>query len=217
MAHLWQRLTRSWYRWRHGEAAYRTHREAVNLVAWEAAGRPAPPPHAIKVAAVRAFAERFGCTVLVETGTYKGDMIVAARDLFDTVHSIELAPALAAEAVVRFRDDPGVTIHAGDSGELLGDILASATGRCLLWLDGHWSGGMTALGDVPTPILRELDHVLHVADAAPIVLIDDARCFGGEPRYPDLDTLKAKVHDAQPDWIFEVEDDIIRTHAPADA
>lgn len=215
MAWIWKKISRSWLRMRLGEAGYAARRTEERLAAWRAAGRPVPPPHEIKVEAVAAYAARFGCGTLIETGTYRGDMIAATRAHFGTVHSVELAPALYEDARKRFAGDAGVHLHQGDSGALLGEILGTVTDRPLLWLDGHWSGGPTAHGDQPTPILRELEHVFAHTGESPVVLIDDARCFGAEPDYPSLDELRACVAAARPDWVFEVEDDLIRTHAPA--
>ncbi len=213
MANLFRQMARRWVRWRLGEDAYRERRAKESIEAWQAAGRPTPPPHAVKVAVVREYAAHHGCTSLIETGTYRGDMIAAALDRFERVHSIELAAHLHEAAKRRFADERGVVVHHGDSGEILGSVLATVTGPCLLWLDGHWSGGVTAQGEQPTPILRELDHVFSAEGLLPVVLIDDARCFGGEPDYPSLESLRERVHEARPDWVFEVEDDIIRTHA----
>src|SRR5439155_12039483 len=59
---------------------------------WEAMGRVGPPPHAIKQRTLRLLADQYQLRVLVETGTFYGDMIEAMRKRFDAIYSIELSP-----------------------------------------------------------------------------------------------------------------------------
>jgi hypothetical protein len=84
----------------------------------------------------------------------------------------------------------------------------------LFWLDAHWSGGSTAKGTVDTPIVQELKCVVnHVKADKHIILIDDARCFTGKNDYPTLEFLKKYISGMFPDWIFEINDDIIRIYS----
>lgn len=46
-----------------------------------------------------------------------------------------------------------------------------------------------------------------------VLLIDDARCFGGGNDYPDAKTLERFILDMRPNWVFQIKDDIIRAHA----
>jgi hypothetical protein len=87
------------------------------------------------------------------------------------------------------------------------------SGPCLFWLDGHFSAGVTARGDVDTPIVAELDSVLGRSGWNDVVLIDDARLFG-QGDYPSLSWIQQRVADARPGWRFQVRDDIIRAHRP---
>jgi hypothetical protein len=59
------------------------HRHEIHR--WERSGRPVPPPHAAKQAVLRAYARAFRTPVLVETGTYMGDMVAAMLDQFDRI------------------------------------------------------------------------------------------------------------------------------------
>jgi hypothetical protein len=106
-----------------------------------------------------------------------------------------------------------VTILEGDSGVLLPDVLAERQEPCLFWLDGHYSAGVTARGDLETPILKELDAILS-HPWPDVVLVDDARCFG-QGDYPSIDGIRAMVADRRPKWSVSVADDIIRIHGPA--
>src|ERR1700680_76381 len=61
---------------------------------WIAQGRPVPPPHVIKRRTVLSYGRRHNLRVLVETGTYRGDMVYAMQHFFKRIVSIELAPVL---------------------------------------------------------------------------------------------------------------------------
>src|SRR5688572_15711107 len=126
---------------------------------WERQGRPSPPPHIVKEELIRDYAKRFRTEVLIETGTYLGDMIHAMRKSFTRIFSFELDEKLAAQARERFAGDKHVEIIQGDSGKLLGDCLATINEPCLFWLDGHYSGGITAKGSLETPIKNELQFI----------------------------------------------------------
>ena len=50
---------------------------------WREQGEPNPPPHLIKEQIVSAYQSTFKAQVLVETGTYMGDMLSTMRPFFD--------------------------------------------------------------------------------------------------------------------------------------
>ncbi|HEY8241206.1 MAG TPA: hypothetical protein VIH35_07165 [Kiritimatiellia bacterium] len=185
-------------------------RDARILAEWERSGRPVPPPHVAKQRAIAAAAKRSGALILIETGTYLGDMVGAMRRRFREIHSIELSDELARKAAGRFEGEPHIHIHQGDSGQVLPSILAGVREPCVLWLDGHFSGGITARASEETPIQRELKTVLAHPVKGHVVLIDDARFFNGENDYPTLAKIEAQIRAARPDWKVVVKDDIIR-------
>src|ERR1051325_2291173 len=73
---------------------------------WYRAGRPSPPPPLVKQAIVKDYARRFALRTLIETGTYRGDMVNACRETFETIVSIELDDVLFEEARRRFPKYP---------------------------------------------------------------------------------------------------------------
>ncbi len=173
---------------------------------------PIPPPHEYKVRVILDYARRFHIATLVETGTYLGDTIEATRAAFERVWSIELDDSLFEAATRRFNTAENVTIIHGDSARLLPEVLAKVNGPTLFWLDGHFSGGMTARGDTDTPIGAELQAVLARPGMDDVVLIDDARDFGvGD--YPSIASIASAIAAQRPGWAFEVRDDIMRAHA----
>ena len=171
---------------------------------------PKLPTHAQKQSVVREFAKRFRLQYLVETGTCHGDMVAAMQGEFKKIVSIELAEPFYREVCERFKGVPNVELIHGDSAKKLPEIIARLDGPALFWLDGHYSGGDTALGDSITPVNEELRAIFQPGGPDHIVLIDDARCFGAYPEYPTLDKVREIVHAARPGWRVEVAGDCIR-------
>lgn len=193
-----------WRAWRHDAQLRRDRR------GWEAAGRPVPPPHAVKVLTVLDFARRFGPRTFVETGTFQGVMIQEVEKQFARVFSIELAPDIHAAAVRKFADRPHVQILLGDSAARLPELLQTLTEPCLFWLDGHFSAGPTAMGDKETPVVEELAAIRRHPVAGHVVLIDDARCFDGSHDYPTLGELERLAREGDRFRHFEVAADVVR-------
>jgi hypothetical protein len=185
-------------------------KQARELASWQANGRQAPSPHLVKQRVLREMAAENGLTVLVETGTYYGDMVEAMRSHFEKVYSIELSSELYERARRRFRGAGNVELLCGDSGVELGKIVARLDRAALFWLDGHYSAGVTAKGVKDTPIYEELDHILSARDLGHVIIIDDARCFGVDADYPTLEELKAYVLARRPNLAITVQDDSIR-------
>jgi hypothetical protein len=145
----------------------------------------------------------------VETGTFMGETSLYAAGLFTTVHTIELSPSLAKRAADRFASVPNVTVHQGDSGEVLRDLLPRIDTPCLFWLDGHYSGGITARGEIDTPILAELEAIAEHAAHPNAILIDDARVFGSDDAYPALEEVIARLRAIDAGFKIGVTSDIL--------
>lgn len=183
---------------------------------WQRDGSIIPMAHLGKRNVIEQYMKNPSLEVFIETGTYKGDMIYGALRCFKDIYSIELNKNLYNRARKRFSGYPNVHILKGQSSEVLPKILKKISYPCLFWLDAHWSGGSTARGDFQTPIMQEMQCILkHRKAVEHVVLIDDARCFKGESDYPTLKELEGLIRNYYPDWIFEVKDDIIRTHSIA--
>ena len=170
----------------------RSLKQVTANVVWKLQGEPIPQPHAVKEYFLKKMLLKTGIRTLVETGTYKGDMIVAMRPYCQNISSIELNGPLYEQAAERFKNDKAVTIFQGDSGEIMGEVIKDISTPIIFWLDGHYSAGITSKGSLHTPILREIDHVAaHPQAKNHVLLIDDARCFNGTDDYPTEDALKA--------------------------
>lgn len=190
--------------------ALSTRRQDRDYGAWLSAGRPVPPPHKPKRLVLQAIAREYGIRVLVETGTYYGEMIAALKDEFDTLYTIELSKELHALACRRFRGQQHIRLVHGDSGEKIQEILREIDRPALFWLDGHYSSGITAKGALETPILQELGHILNAPDLGHALVIDDARDFGTDPAYPTLEVVKDFVLSRRPTLECTVDTDSIQ-------
>jgi hypothetical protein len=168
--------------------------------------------HGIKEKALLEYQKRFSLNILIETGTYLGEMVSAMRNHFKKIYSIELGKELYDQAVKRFRNEKHITILNGDSGAVLVQILQEIHAPCLFWLDAHYSAGITAKGDIDTPVAQELQIILNHEIKNHVILIDDARAFTGENGYPTVETLKEVIDSKKNNYHLEILDDIIRIY-----
>ena len=158
------------------------------------------------------YARKFSIDILVETGTYLCGMINAVKGFFSEIYSIEPDNSLFIKAKKRFINIKNIHIIQGDSSKVLPELLALIDYPCLFWLDAHYSGGITAKGNLYTPIIAELKSILSHKIKGHVILIDDTRCFIGSEDYPTIMALKEFVMKNRPDYLFEVKNDIIRIH-----
>lgn len=177
---------------------------------WKLDGCPLPPPHAIKQIVIAEYKKKNDATVLIETGTYYGDMIEAQRTLFKKIFSIELNEELWQKGVKRFKKYKHIIILKGDSGKVLHTITKELNENVIFWLDGHYSQGVTSRGEKDCPILEEIDAIFKNKKLNHILLIDDARCFNGDGDYPTIETLTKCIKEYDANYQVEVKDDIIR-------
>lgn len=167
---------------------------------WRRLGCPAPPPAGVKRHVLKILLSAFRADVFVETGTYLGDTVASLKGHAHTIHSIELGDDLYQNATRRFARCPDVRLWHGDSAAVLPEVLTHIHSRCLFWLDGHYSEGITARGSQDTPIIEELKHIFSESLPPYLIAIDDARCFNGMNGYPCMHALLEFVAAAQPDF-----------------
>jgi hypothetical protein len=170
--------------------------------------RYAPPPEHVKRRTMRNYIRRYGLKVFVETGTFRGDTTFALRNMFDTVHTIELSVPLYQAAKKRFAHYPNIHLYQGDSAKVLPEIVAKLTQPAFFYLDGHWCGLDTAKTDTNTPILDEVECVI-TQPLRHIIFIDDARLFIGEDDYPTIPKVTDFVQKLDPTRDVQVWNDMI--------
>jgi len=183
--------------------------EIRGVSTWLKNGKVGATPHRIKQANLLHFQKSFAVQTLVETGTCRADMLWALKSAFNKLISIELSEDLYNYLVKRCSGFSHIDIRQGDSATEIAKLSGRITGRVIFWLDGHFSGGDTARGDVVSPVLTELSHISTFPGIEPIVIIDDARLFKSGTGYPTLETVfKAFESWAEP-MSVSVHDDAI--------
>lgn len=116
--------------------------------------------------------------VFIETGSLHGDGIqLAIRSGYKQIVSIELSPKYYQISFDRFLYNPHVKVIHGDSTYVLPKVLEHIDEEVIFWLDGHYSGGDTGLGEVNSPLMFELDAIKNHHIKTHTILIDDLRCW----------------------------------------
>lgn len=167
---------------------------------WNRKGRPAPAPPAVKQIVLETYADFYRCPVFIETGTHEGGTPYFLRNHFQQIFTIELSQDYFLRAKRKLEPFKHIVQLQGDSGEQLGGILATVDQPCMFWLDGHYSGGITAKGQKNCPLLEELSHIWRHPNKQHIILLDDARYFGRLESYPSVPELIELGRQAGYDW-----------------
>ncbi len=176
---------------------------------WEKQGKPVPPPHHYKQFIVEYISKEKNLNILIETGTFRGEMIEAQRKNFGHLYSIEYDEVLYKKAVKYFDSFNHITIYQGDSAIMLPQVLKDINEPVLFWLDGHWCGEGTGLSEMECPVLEELKFIFKHFIPGSYILIDDARCFVGKNDYPTIKELADFVFAYNPVLKVNVLNDII--------
>jgi GT2 family glycosyltransferase len=169
---------------------------------------------------VRELTQALPLKVFVETGTYEGDSVAAARPYFDELHTVEIADDLYERAAERFAGDDSVHVHHGDSAEILGELRPKLQRKAVLyWLDAHWCGSELERNEGGSPLLAELAAIGKLSKRD-VVLIDDARLFMAPPpppanpeQWPTLDQVLGALGASSSSHELIVIDDVL-TFAP---
>ncbi len=121
----------------------------------------------------------------VESGTNYGDTPVRLYEEFDTLHTIELDQKYYErfDKIIEEKNYEKIVNHFGDTIDIMPLILEqsiSSEDKSIFWLDGHWSGGDTALGIESCPLFNECTSIdnLYKPESG-IIIIDDYRLFEG--------------------------------------
>jgi len=175
---------------------------------WILRGRPERSPHLLKQKVVREYGEKFGLKILVETGTYYGEMVAAMKRRFDRIYSIEFVPALAERAQRKFAGDAHIRVFCGDSRVVMPEVLTLLKGPALFWLDAGYYGWIGKQGDQQR-LSAELEMILS-HPLQHIILLDDARGLTGRDGVPSVADVKGYVESKFPTRQVRVEHDIMR-------
>jgi hypothetical protein len=113
----------------------------------------------------------------IETGTYLGDGIKTVLNNYEFIHSIELSEKWYQYNLEQFNNYNNVKMYLGDSKKILLELLNNIHEPVTIYLDAHYSGGTTALGEEENPLLFELE-ILKNRIYDDIIIIDDCRLLG---------------------------------------
>jgi len=140
-----------------------------------------------------------GHRTLLESGTFMGDTVEYFIPHAARVISVEVEPRLFADAERKFEGAGNVELVFGDALHVIPEIVARLADPPLIWLDGHFSEGVTGSGDEIEPaasILQQLGAV--GAPAGTTIVVDDLRLFGLHPDFPGLDELIQRARQGFP-------------------
>jgi hypothetical protein len=201
---------------------------------WKLRGEPIRSPHLLKQRTVRDYAQRYGLRVLVETGTYYGEMVAAMKDRFAEIYSVEFDSALAQRVAKKFSRWPHVHILEGDSQKVVPELLKTLQQPALFWLDAGYYGWAGLQGDKQR-LTSEFEAILRHSipghsiqgHSIPghsnqghsiqghsirqhVILMDDARGLNGQNGSLTVAELKQRIEAEFPGRSVEVKYDILR-------
>jgi hypothetical protein len=176
---------------------------------WKLRGEPLRTPHLVKQRTVRDYGRRHGLRVLVETGTYYGEMVAAMRRHFDRIESVEYDAALARRAAQRFAGDAHVRIHEGDSERVIPSLLTTLAEPALFWLDAGYYGWAGREGRTER-LSEELTAILRHPVPGHVVLMDDAHGLDGRNGALTVPALEERLRAEFPSRAVAVTYDILR-------
>ena len=149
--------------------------------------------------------------VFIETGSFLGDGIENAIHAgFLEIYSIELSDKYFNECREKFKHVPKVTILKGDSGKILEELIMKINKPITFWLDGHYSGAETALGELSSPLMLELEMIKKHPIKTHTILIDDLRSWKKSEEYDfDVNDIINKLYEINPQYKLLYEDGYI--------
>jgi hypothetical protein len=138
---------------------------------------------------IKELAKKYNISIFIETGTFIGNALIGLKDSFKQLFSIELDYGIYKLAKKRLSSYEHVHIFHGDSSKLLPEILKNLKEPALFWLDAHYSSGVTARGELQTPVMQELSIIFSHHIKNHCILVDDVKDFNGLNDYPEIGAL----------------------------
>lgn len=177
---------------------------------WMLKGRKYPPLDVFyKRNRLKIIGHKYNCDTLIETGTYNGRTIYYLRQQFKKIMSVEVYDPCYQNALKLTSSYKNINLFFGDSKQLLPDMINKIEGRCLFWLDGHYSGTGTGMSESECPVIGELKAIKNAERNDHLILLDDAREFKGTNDYPALYEVLELLYSINPNYSIEIKDDCI--------
>lgn len=151
--------------------------------------------------------QKYPNPIFIETGSQYGDGIQMALDAgFKTIYSIELGVDLYSHCIERFKGVSNVHLYKGDSSLVLPELLKDIKELATFWLDSHYCGIGTAIGNFNSPIMEELEAIKNHPIKNHIIMIDDLRGWYKDTYGFDTLDLMKKIKEINPNYTFILED-----------
>lgn len=177
-------------------------------------------PHSVtKFRQILAVKRRTGAEDLLETGTFKGVTASRCARHFKRVVTVEIDDALYADASHYLSRHANVEAVHGDATKVLPQLLSKSSSKSMLvFLDGHFSGGVTGSSDHPEPALLELRALSDNKSMIAGIIIDDFRMFQPNAEGPSKSELIGALELLFPEYRLTVNlDQVLVERLIADA
>jgi hypothetical protein len=154
-----------------------------------------PNPHSYtKYQAIASAQRRTGASIFLEAGTFLGITAARCAGIFEQVYTVELDAKLAQRATHYLSPLHNVNVIRGDALQIIPMLLENdRISNVILFLDGHFSGGITACGDIPEPAVEMLPSIAPYQSKIQAIIVDDFRTFGTVEGYPRKSELIASA------------------------
>jgi len=133
----------------------------------------------------------------IETGTHMGDGVDYALECkFNRIISLDIDSELVANAQLKYKNIPKVTILEGNSFDVLEKILPDITESCIFWLDAHFPGAdlhkkaynSEKNMDIRLPMEKEIRLIYNTRKGYnDVIICDDLRLYEDEHLIEDVD------------------------------
>lgn len=173
---------------------------------WKVArGIPINPHSLNKFHILNSARKRSGSRQFIEVGTFLGVTTARCAKVFEKVYTIEISESLYQKAKRFLASRKNVEIFLGDGREWTLKLLQRSDVKdVLIFLDGHYSGGITGTAEVPEPALDELETLHDYRDKISAIVIDDFRTFGTQEGVPPKSTLLKTLEKLFPESDYEI-------------
>jgi len=116
----------------------------------------------------------------IESGTFLGQTIFPFEPYFNNLYTVEIKEDLFQNAKKMYTGNK-IHFYHGDSGNVFKDIIPEIKGKSIIFLDAHWSCGITGKGEKDVPLYEELQCIINYHKDEAVIIIDDVRLFGKGP------------------------------------